>query len=101
MIDITIETTLRGNIQHIGGLKEKLLAEHRAGIFEAIMPKDNEKDYPELPDTLRNNMKLHFVENMDDVLRIALERPLPEVADIVAEAIPAVPPIADQPVTHQ
>ena len=65
------------------------------------MPKDNEKDYPELPDTLRNNMKLHFVENMDDVLRIALEQPLPEVPDTAPEAIPAVPPIADQPVTHQ
>ena|SRR5947209_1242291 len=100
-IAMTGEITLRGKVLPIGGLKEKLLAAHRAGIFEAIMPKDNEKDYPELPDTLRNNMKLHFVENMDDVLRIALERPLPEVADIVAEAIPAVPPIADQPVTHQ
>jgi ATP-dependent Lon protease len=62
----------------IGGLKEKLLAAHRAGLFEAILPKDNEKDLAEVPENLRKEMKLHFVENMDQVLAIALESPLPE-----------------------
>ncbi len=71
-IAMTGEITLRGKVLPIGGLKEKLLAAHRAGIFEALMPKDNERDYPELPDTLRNSMKLHFVESMDDVLKLAL-----------------------------
>jgi ATP-dependent Lon protease len=93
-IAMTGEITLRGKVLPIGGLKEKLLAAHRAGIFEAIMPKENEKDYPELPEALRTGMKLHFVENMDEVLRIALERPLPEMPEVEPEALPAVPPQA-------
>ncbi len=73
-IAMTGEITLRGKVLPIGGLKEKLLAAHRHGIHEAIMPKDNEKDLPDIPDMLKSVMKLHFVESMDDVLRIALER---------------------------
>ncbi len=73
-IAMTGEITLRGKVLPIGGLKEKLLAAHRHGINEAIMPKDNEKDLPDIPQTLRNVMKLHFVDSMDEVLRIALER---------------------------
>jgi ATP-dependent Lon protease len=60
----------------IGGLKEKLLAAHRHGINEVIIPKDNQKDLPDIPDYIRNLMKLHFVDHMDEVLRIALEREL-------------------------
>ncbi|MEO7650304.1 MAG: S16 family serine protease, partial [Bryobacteraceae bacterium] len=52
---------------------EKLLAAYRHGIHEAILPKDNEKDLPDIPENIRNLMKLHFVESMDEVLRIALE----------------------------
>ncbi len=102
-IAMTGEITLRGKVLPIGGLKEKLLAAHRAGIFEAIMPKDNERDYPELPDTLRNSMKLHFVENMDEVLKIALERPLPEVPEVEPEALANVPqpPPPQSPVSRQ
>ena len=77
-IAMTGEITLRGKVLAIGGLKEKLLAAHRAGIFEALLPKDNEKDLADLPENLRAAMKLHFVETMDDVLQIALERPLSE-----------------------
>jgi ATP-dependent Lon protease len=77
-IAMTGEITLRGKVLPIGGLKEKLLAAHRAGLFEAILPKDNEKDLAEVPENLRKEMKLHFVENMDQVLAIALESPLPE-----------------------
>jgi len=90
---MTGEITLRGKVLPIGGLKEKLLAAHRHGINEAIMPKDNEKDLPDIPETLRNVMKLHFVESMDDVLRIALERepislplPAPTVMDFLTKA---------------
>ena len=84
-VAMTGEITLRGKVLGIGGLKEKLLAAHRHGIHEAIMPKDNQKDLPEIPEQIRNAMKLHFVESMDEVLKIALERelialPLPEVA---------------------
>ena len=77
---MTGEITLRGKVLPIGGLKEKLLAAHRAGIFEVILPKDNEKDLAEVPENLRTAMKLHFVETMDQVLQIALEEsPLPIV----------------------
>jgi ATP-dependent Lon protease len=101
-IAMTGEITLRGKVLAIGGLKEKLLAAHRAGIFEAILPKENEKDLAELPDNLKTEMKLHFVDVMDEVLKIALERPLPELP--VEEPVPtsAIPvTIKDQPSTHQ
>ncbi len=65
----------------IGGLKEKLLAAHRAGIMEVILPQENEKDMADVPENLRKAMKFHFVDHMDQVLQIALERSLPEVAD--------------------
>jgi ATP-dependent Lon protease len=98
-IAMTGEITLRGKVLPIGGLKEKLLAAHRAGIFEAILPRANEKDLADLPENLRSVMKLHFVDQMDDVLRIALEAPLPELREETPEALAAVkPPVAaDQP----
>ena len=91
---MTGEITLRGKVLPIGGLKEKLLAAHRAGIFEVILPKDNEKDIPEVPENLRSAMKLHFAENMDQVLSIALERPLPQIAvpEETTQPIAPVPP---------
>jgi len=79
-VAMTGEVTLRGKVLPIGGLKEKLLAAHRQGIREALLPRDNEKDLPDVPDIIRNDMKLHLVDSMDDVLKIALERevtPLP------------------------
>src|SRR5216684_2583828 len=76
---MTGEITLRGKVLPIGGLKEKLLAAHRAGLFEVILPRDNEKDLAEVPENLRSAMKLHFVENMDQVLACALESPLPQI----------------------
>ncbi len=97
---MTGEITLRGKVLPIGGLKEKLLAAHRAGIFEAILPRDNEKDLADIPDNLRSQMKLHFAETMDDVLRIALERPLPEVVG-GPQPILAPHPQPDQPAAHQ
>jgi ATP-dependent Lon protease len=81
---MTGEITLRGRVLPIGGLKEKLLAAHRHGIVETVLPKDNEKDLPDIPENIRKDMKLHFVETMDEVLRIALER------EIVALPIPPV-----------
>ena len=98
-IAMTGEITLRGKVLPIGGLKEKLLAAHRAGIFEAILPRANEKDLADLPENLRSVMKLHFVDQMDEVLKIALEGPLPELREETPEALAAVkPPVAaDQP----
>jgi len=91
-IAMTGEITLRGKVLPIGGLKEKLLAALRAGIFEAILPRGNEKDFAELPDNIRTAMKLHFVDSMDEVLALALERPLPTPMAEPTEVIPAVPP---------
>jgi ATP-dependent Lon protease len=98
-IAMTGEITLRGKVLPIGGLKEKLLAAHRAGIFEAILPRGNEKDLADLPENLRSVMKLHFVDQMDEVLKIALEGPLPELHEETPDALAAVkPPVAaDQP----
>jgi ATP-dependent Lon protease len=79
-IAMTGEITLRGKVLPIGGLKEKLLAAHRQGIGEAILPKDNEKDLPDIPELIRNEMKLNFVESMDEVLKLALVRDLSTVA---------------------
>jgi ATP-dependent Lon protease len=92
-IAMTGEITLRGKVLAIGGLKEKLLAALRAGIFEAILPRANEKDLSELPENIKNAMKLHFVDNMDEVLALALERPLPAPAiPAETETLAAVPP---------
>jgi ATP-dependent Lon protease len=101
-IAMTGEITLRGKVLPIGGLKEKLLAAHRAGLFEAILPKDNEKDLAEVPENLRKEMKLHFVENMDQVLAIALESPLPEqvLSQEPGQTITPIVP-AEGPSAHQ
>ena len=82
-VAMTGEITLRGRVLPIGGLKEKVLAAHRYGIRELVVPKDNEKDLPDIPENIRNEMKWNFVESMDQVLKIALERDLP-VAPLAA-----------------
>ena len=83
---MTGEITVRGRVLPIGGLKEKVLAAHRQGIFELILPKDNEKDLPDIPENLRKEMNLHFVTSMDEVLKIALEREI--IALPLAETVP-------------
>jgi ATP-dependent Lon protease len=88
-IAMTGEITLRGKVLPIGGLKEKLLAALRAGIKEAIIPKENEKDLADVPENIRGQMKIHFVENMDQVLKVALETPLPDFPEEGAQTIPA------------
>jgi ATP-dependent Lon protease len=88
-IAMTGEITLRGKVLPIGGLKEKLLAALRAGIKEAIIPKENEKDLADVPENIRGQMKIHFVENMDQVLTVALETPLPDFPEEGAQTIPA------------
>lgn len=91
---MTGEITLRGKVLPIGGLKEKLLAAHRAGIREAIMPAENKKDLAELPQIIKDEMKLNWVEQMDEVLEIALTQKLPKLAEELPEALAktAIPP---------
>lgn len=72
-VAMTGEITLRGKVLPIGGLKEKLLAAHRAGIKIVIFPKDNEKDLTEVPKEVLETFEIHLVEQLEEVLHVALE----------------------------
>jgi len=73
---MTGEITLRGKVLPIGGVKEKLLAAHRMGLRTIILPKDNEKDLADIPQEILSSLTIQLAETMDDVLQIALERPI-------------------------
>ena len=87
---MTGEITLRGKVLPIGGVKEKLLAAHRAGIRNIILPKENERDLQDIPPDILDSMRVNLVETMDEVLQVALERqPVPqgevsEISDLTA-----------------
>ena len=74
-VAMTGEVTLRGKVLEIGGVKEKVLAAYRAGLRNVILPKGNERDLREVPDDVRDKMTFHFVERMDDVVKLALSEP--------------------------
>ncbi|MGH9806316.1 MAG: endopeptidase La, partial [Terriglobia bacterium] len=76
-VAMTGEITLRGRVLPIGGLKEKLLAAHRGGITTVIIPEENEKDLAEIPQNITGALKIQPVRWIDQVLDLALERPLP------------------------
>ena len=78
-IAMTGEVTITGQVLPIGGLKEKLLAAHRAGIKQVIIPKDNEKDLVDIPKKVREDIKMTSVETVDEVLKIALKNELKRV----------------------
>jgi len=78
-IAMTGEVTITGQVLPIGGLKEKLLAAHRAGIKKIIIPKENEKDLVDIPKKVREDIKITGVENVDEVLKIALKNELKRV----------------------
>ena len=69
---MTGEITLRGNVLPIGGVKEKVLAAHRAGIKVVLLPEDNRKDLEEIPENVRKVMEFHFVSRIEEVLKHAL-----------------------------
>jgi ATP-dependent Lon protease len=71
------EITLRGRVLPVGGIKEKLLAAHRERIKEAVLPLDNKPDLKDLPKNIKDDIKIHFVENMDEVLEVVLTKELP------------------------
>jgi ATP-dependent Lon protease len=92
-VAMTGEITLRGKVLPIGGVKEKLLAAHRMGLRTIILPKDNEKDLADIPQEILSSLKIHFAETMDEVLQIALERPIVPLEHI------GVTPVADASLT--
>jgi ATP-dependent Lon protease len=73
-VAMTGEVTLRGNVLQIGGLKEKLLAAHRAGIKKVLIPMDNKKDLVEIPEVIRKSIEIICVDNVDEVLKHALTK---------------------------
>jgi len=89
-VAMTGEITLRGKVLPIGGVKEKVLAAHRAGVTNILLPKDNEKDLADIPKNVLDTLNMHLVSTMDEVLKLALEAPLtplpPSVDTDVAEA---------------
>ena len=88
-VAMTGEITLRGKVLPIGGLKEKVLAAHRMGIQAVILPRDNEKDLPDIPANIQQELSLRFVDTMDEVLELALEQKIEERAGLTPEVNPA------------
>ena len=86
-IAMTGEVTLTGQVLTIGGLKEKLLAAHRAGIKHVLIPKDNEKDLVDIPEKVKKDIKITPVSIVDDVLKIALTKELKKVEWVEVEKI--------------
>ena len=83
-VAMTGEITLRGRVLPIGGVKEKLLAAHRAGIKTFMLPRKNRKDLAEVPEEIRNEIEVVMVEHVEEVLKIALTKPFPAAATGVA-----------------
>jgi ATP-dependent Lon protease len=98
-VAMTGEITLRGKVLPIGGVKEKVLAAHRAGVKNIVLPKDNEKDLADIPKNVLDTLNVYMVQTMDEVLKIAL-------VDPVASSLPATgsepvdSAIIDDTITH-
>ncbi|OFW12124.1 MAG: endopeptidase La [Acidobacteria bacterium RIFCSPLOWO2_02_FULL_67_36] len=100
-VAMTGEITLRGKVLPIGGVKEKILGAHRAGLKTIILPRDNEKDLADIPKNVLDALDVYLVDTMDEVLKIALAAPLPGLtapaSAVTAEVQPA---ISDETITH-
>jgi ATP-dependent Lon protease len=86
-VAMTGEITLRGEVLPIGGLKEKLLAAHRGGIKTVLIPEQNLKDLTEIPDNIKDQLEIHAVRWIDEVLEFALER-MPHADDALVVPVP-------------
>ena len=83
----------------IGGVKEKVLAAHRAGVKNIVLPRDNEKDLADIPKNVLDVLDVYMVEAMDEVLKIALEGPLPPAIPASTETA-VEPAVSDDAITH-
>jgi ATP-dependent Lon protease len=102
-VAMTGEITLRGEVLPIGGLKEKLLAAHRGGIKTVLIPESNVKDLVEIPENIKNNLQIHPVKWIDQVLELALEtmpQPIEEKAVEISTITPEATLDVNAPVTH-
>jgi len=99
-VAMTGEITLRGKVLPIGGVKEKVLAAHRAGIKNIIMPRDNEKDLADIPKNVLDALNLYLVGGMDEVLKTALAGPLPAPIPAEVAAAEVVDVDTDDAITH-
>lgn len=89
---MTGEISLRGSVLPVGGIKEKIIAAHRAGVTEVILCRKNQKDLREVPEEIKKDMEFHFVENVNEVLKIALDVELPEfVKRSIGDSTPFMP----------
>src|ERR687887_2132779 len=99
-VAMTGEITLRGKVLPIGGVKEKVLAAHRAGVKSILLPKDNEKDLADIPKNVLDALNVFLVQTMDEVLKIALAEPLAGRLPAEAPAEPVPVDIVDDTITH-
>jgi ATP-dependent Lon protease len=99
-VAMTGEITLRGKVLPIGGVKEKVLAAFRYGSTQVILPNENEKDLAEIPDDIKDQLEFHLVEHIDEVLRLALDAPLPAVDVSEKKSTDVGEQPADESVTH-
>ena len=100
-VAMTGEISLRGKVLPIGGLKEKLLAAHRGGIKTVLIPKENVKDLEEIPENVKQNLAIHAVETIDEVLGLALENPPEGIEFVKIEAKAAKSPAVKRPARQQ
>ena len=99
-VAMTGEITLRGLVLPIGGLKEKLLAAHRAGIKKVLIPMENKKDLTEVPKTVLNSVEIITVKNVDEVLKVALTKPLKRVEWVEVDQISKKDKLKEELSTH-
>jgi ATP-dependent Lon protease len=90
-VAMTGEITLRGLVLPVGGIKEKFLAAHRAGIKRVVLPERNRKDVSEIPEQPRNEIEILFVKRMDELLPLVLTE-MPKLGVMATTALPPVPP---------
>jgi ATP-dependent Lon protease len=98
-VAMTGEITLRGKVLPIGGVKEKVLAAHRAGLKNIVLPKDNEKDLADIPKNVLDVLNIYMVETMDEVLKLALTEPLAALTSSSASE-PVDVALTDDTITH-